>query len=271
MFYCGWWLDYTLSIEHLKMSKEDNPNPKIAAIIQARMGSSRLPGKVIKQIPPNSECTILSRLISSLKMVSGIHDIWLATTQLQADCALEEYAKSLDVRVFRGSENDVLSRFLGILELENYQSVLRFTADNPCVDVSAVEFTLKNHLETQSDYTRLNGMPVGMHVEIINSQTLIDLSKKSDLISDDKEHVTTYIKRNSGFNKNMLSILDYVRELNLELSDLQIKKLSELRMTIDHDYEYQTVSEFYKYAESKDGNHLLQLLSLWNEQANQKP
>ena len=246
-------------------------NPKIAAVIQARMGSTRLPGKVVKQIPPNTEYTILSRLISSLKMVSGIHDIWIATTELQADRELEEYGKSLDVRVFRGSENDVLSRFLGILEMDNYDSVMRFTADNPCVDVSAVEYTLRSHIDARSEYTRLNGMPIGMHVEITKTQTLIDLHNQSDLLPEDREHVTTYIKRNSRFNKNMLSIQDYVRELNLGLSDNQLVRLSELRMTIDHDYEYQAVSEFYKFAERKDGKHLIQLLSLWNDQVNQKP
>lgn len=251
------------------MSKEHNP--KIAAIIQARMSSSRLPGKVLMPMPLSSEYTILSRLISSLKMVNGIHDIWLATTQLQADQELETYAKSLGIGIFRGSENDVLSRFLGITEMGNYDSAFRFTADNPCVDVSAVEFTLRNHIEAQSDYTRLNGMPIGMHVEIINTRILIDLSKQSDLLPDDREHVTTYIKRNPRYRKNMLSIQEYVRELNLELSDKQLLKLSELRMTIDHDYEYQAVSEFYNFAERKDGKHLIQLLSLWNEQVNQKP
>lgn len=274
-------------------------NLKIAAIIQARMGSTRLPGKVLMPLPTpqksnqatkpetlqNSEIqqttdqTILGRLISSLKMVQGIQDIWLATTELPKDDVLENQAKTWGVRLFRGSENDVLSRFWGILEQNDYDCVFRFTADNPCVDIHAVEFVLKQHNPKLYDYTRLNGMPIGMHVEIINAKTLLNLKYNSQLSAEDHEHVTIFIKRHSNFAKNMLQISDYLEYLNSKsntettiispiLSLENQNRLTQLRMTIDHEYEYKMVSDFYEFAEKKNGKRLLDLIIQWQDQCN---
>ncbi len=252
---------------------------KVAAIIQARMGSSRLPGKVLLPMPmrmsepmpmnrnsdPSPETdphqqvdpqqavdqTILGKLVSALKSVQGIHEIWIATTELPADDVLDKAALALGIRVFRGSENDVLSRFWGILEHHDYDCVFRFTADNPCVDTAAVEFTLNQHNPQQFDYTRLNGMPIGMHVEIINTKTLLDLKIENQLAPEDHEHVTTFIKRNEGFRKNMLQLNDYLAHLKpLSFSVEDQQNLTQLRMTIDHEHEYLKVSSFFEFLNS---------------------
>jgi spore coat polysaccharide biosynthesis protein SpsF len=275
---------------------------KVAAIIQARMGSTRLPGKVLMPMPipvyrksdiqaktdslkksdtssENNQFqhadsqqeigqTILGRLVSSLKSVQGIHEIWIATTEQTADDVLEKAAEALGIRVFRGSENDVLSRFWGIIEHHDYDCVFRFTADNPCVDVQAVEFTLNQHNPKQFDYTRLNGMPIGMHVEIINTKTLLDLKNDNQLALEDHEHVTTFIKRNDGFRKNMLQLNDYLAYLKLQPSTGLInqpnmplsfseegqQQLTQLRMTIDHEQDYLKVSSFFEFLDSRSVN-----------------
>jgi spore coat polysaccharide biosynthesis protein SpsF len=269
---------------------------KVAAIIQARMGSTRLPGKVLMPMPmrmsdpmamtqksdpsletdqfqegdPKQEIgqTILGRLVSSLKSVQGIHEIWIATTEQTADDVLEKAAEALGIRVFRGSENDVLSRVWGIIEHHDYDCVFRFTADNPCVDVQAVEFTLNQHNPKQFDYTRLNGMPIGMHVEIINTKTLLDLKNDNQLAPEDHEHVTTFIKRDDGFRKNMLQLNDYLAYLKpqpstglinqpnmpLSFSEEGQQQLTQLRMTIDHEQDYLKVSSFFEFLDSRSVN-----------------
>ncbi len=100
---------------------------KTIGIIQARMNSSRLPGKVLK--PLTGDVTLFDFLFSRINN-SGIY-WWLATTNNQTDDLLVEKAKELGLNIFRGSEEDVLSRYLDIGRREKTDWIVRVTADNP--------------------------------------------------------------------------------------------------------------------------------------------
>ena len=107
---------------------------KIGVIIQARLGSTRLPNKVMLPMPLGSERTIISEIIERVKDVSEISNVIVATSISKVNDDLESYIDSLKVECYRGSENDVLSRFYEIVIKHNFEYVIRLTGDNPIVD-----------------------------------------------------------------------------------------------------------------------------------------
>ena len=103
----------------------------IGAIIQARMGSSRLPGKVLKNV---DGMTLLEYQISRIKKSKNINKIIVATTINNIDDEIADFCKNRDISYFRGSENDVLSRYYDCAKLNKIETIVRITADCPLID-----------------------------------------------------------------------------------------------------------------------------------------
>ncbi|MDB4593252.1 NTP transferase domain-containing protein, partial [Paracoccaceae bacterium] len=112
---------------------------KLVATIEARMNSSRLPGKVLFPVLGRP---LLSFLIERLKSVQSIDEIVIATTVNKIDEPIVELAKSLNVSFFRGSENDVMSRVIGAAESHEADSIVEITGDCPILDPDLVEQTI---------------------------------------------------------------------------------------------------------------------------------
>ena len=113
-----------------------SPN-KIVCIVQARMGSSRLPGKVLKKI---NGTPMVGHCLARLKLANSINKIILATTDLDDDLELCRYAQSIDdIFVFRGNADDVLNRYRKCAQEHNADIIVRATADNPLVDPKIVD------------------------------------------------------------------------------------------------------------------------------------
>ena len=167
---------------------------KIGVIIQARLGSTRLPNKVMLPLPVGSEKTIISEIIERVKDVSEISNVIVATSISKVNDDLESYIDSLKVECYRGSENDVLSRFYEIVIKHDFEYVIRLTGDNPIVDNILLKEFISNFISNDLDYSYSNNLPLGCNFEMMKASEIIKAYKNTEDLFD-KEHVTPYIKR----------------------------------------------------------------------------
>jgi spore coat polysaccharide biosynthesis protein SpsF len=161
-------------------------------VLQARMASTRLPGKALLPIanrPLLEHC--LRRLIAS-----GAARVVLATTTLEEDTVLCHVATRLGVAVYRGSEHDVLARMAEAAEAFDFDPVIRATGDNPAVDIEAPARALRTLHASHADYVCEDGLPYGAAVEAVTRQALMRTVSEATS-RDDREHVTTWVKRRS--------------------------------------------------------------------------
>ena len=170
---------------------------KVVAVIQARMGSARFQGKVAEQL---IDQPLLEHLIKRLQKSKLINEIVVATTNAEIDQKVVSIAQSCGVKWFRGSENNVLERIVEAAQRSKANIVVRVTSDNPLTDPFIIDNMIEKHVENKMDYTWVEGMPIGTTAETISMCTLEkELSMANDLY--DLEHVTTFIRRNSGLFK----------------------------------------------------------------------
>lgn len=172
--------------------KDKSSSPKTAAVIAARMGSSRLPGKVLLPIMGRP---VLSWLIERVKRAKTVDEIVVATTVKKKDDKIAVLARKEGVKVFRGSEMDVLGRVL--LAAKKYQGeiIVRLTGDNPLTDPVYIDKGVKLFLTGKYDYVANDNveltMPRGLDVEIFSVKSLEKVSRMTKN-PDDREHVTRY-------------------------------------------------------------------------------
>ena len=165
----------------------------VEAIVQARRGSRRLPGKVLMDLGGSS---LLRRVIDRLTGIEKISRVIVATTDLEEDDAVEKEALRCGADVFRGSRDDVLGRFLDALKVFPADYVLRVTADNPLTDRRGAERLAGLSLEGGFDYIVEKGLPVGAGVEAVSRKALEESSVTSE--PSHREHVTLFIKENTS-------------------------------------------------------------------------
>jgi spore coat polysaccharide biosynthesis protein SpsF len=168
---------------------------KIGAIVQARTSSTRLPGKVLKDLPYGSGITVLQQVMRRLKKAVKLDDIIVATTTEEIDEKIAGLAEKEDVKWFRGSRDDVLARYYLAAEENGLDVIVRITSDCPCIDSEIVDWVLEEHLAAKADYTS-NGLhrtfPLGIGVEILNLEAL----KRAHFEATEafeREHVSSYI------------------------------------------------------------------------------
>ena len=212
-------------------------NKKIAFIIQARMGSTRLPGKILMPLPFESDKCLLNWITDNLKKSGFRNTIFIATSLSSKNDPLEVFCRKNAVKCYRGSEEDVLSRFIDITTTNEFDLVVRFTGDNPFIDVDLLDKSIASHLEKQADYTTTAGLPLGMNFEIIGTKAFDGLDKKH-LSASEKEHVTLHFK-NSG---------DYKLYTFYPIKE----NLSSLRLTVDYPSDFLLVSAILSIAEKRN-------------------
>lgn len=166
---------------------------RAGVVLQARMGSTRLPGKVLERV---GRWTILEHCVR--RLIPAGHPVIVATTTASEDEAIETAARAIGAHVFRGDEADVLSRYRGAAREFALTHVVRATADNPFVDGEGVGRTLQFLERVGADHVVECGLPVGAAVEAV---TVEALDRAAALVSDpyDREHVTSFIRRDSRF------------------------------------------------------------------------
>ncbi|MDD5327085.1 MAG: glycosyltransferase family protein [Phycisphaerae bacterium] len=168
---------------------------RIGAIVQARTSSTRLPGKILMELPYGGGVTALQQVIRRLKKSKRLGDIIVATTTDEIDEKIAGLAEKEDVKWFRGSPDDVLSRYYLAAEENGLDIIVRITSDCPCTDPGIVDWVLEEHLTAKADYTS-NGLrrtfPVGIDVEILNFEALKKAHFEA-VEAFEREHVSPYI------------------------------------------------------------------------------
>jgi spore coat polysaccharide biosynthesis protein SpsF len=182
----------------------------VAIVLQARIGSTRLPGKSLAPIAGRS---LLARAVERLRARSGL-PVVLATTTLPADDLLAEEARGLGIDVVRGPA-DVLARYAVAASALGLDVVIRATADYPAVDLDAPRRTLEMLQRSAADYVVDRGLPVGATVE---AMSVAALRRAAGLASTsyDREHVTPFIRRDPRSRA-----LDLLAPLPLRRADLR--------------------------------------------------
>lgn len=177
---------------------------KIVAIIQARMGSTRLPDKVLLEI--NSK-PMLWHVINRVKKAKLVDDIIVATTRWERDDPICELALEMGVKYFRGSEEDVLSRFYWTLQENPADVIVRITSDCPMIDPKIIDMVISHFLSRNHDYVSnthdsIPSYPDGFDVEVFSYKVLKESYEKSA----EREHVTAYMinSRNNDWSSVIL-------------------------------------------------------------------
>lgn len=174
----------------------------MAAIIEARVSSSRLPGKVLMPIGSKNS---LEHICDRLSRVLEISEICIATTEHQSDDIIENWASMRDLPIYRGSENDVLSRVLGAADMLSAEIIVEITGDCPFVDPLMVDQYIEILKNNDLDYVSNNIVstyPDGFDVQVFLTEAL---RKSSGLASkrEEREHVTMHIRQNPRIFKTL--------------------------------------------------------------------
>lgn len=160
--------------------------------VQARMSSSRLPGKALVTLCGRP---VLEWVLKALlRVTAGIHAV---LTDDESAPLFQNICRAQGYELFAGSRDDVLSRFIAAAEEFSVSTVIRATADNPLVSAEGATDSLREHLSERADYTTYRRMPVGTGVEIIQADAL-EAAGAATTSAFDREHVTPYIYNHAG-------------------------------------------------------------------------
>jgi len=207
---------------------------KTAAIIQTRMGSTRLPGKVMMELCGK---TVLEHVITRVKKAAQINEIIIATTTQKKDDIIAAEATRLGVKYFRGSEDDVLSRYYYAAEQNNVDIVVRITSDCPLIDPNIIDeltlFYKKNHYDIVTNAgidPNQRTYPRGLDTEVFSFNVLENTFNNAKE-NYQREHVTPYIYEHSKKVYYYKNDTDY----------------SYHRWTLDTKEDFQLIEAIYRY------------------------
>ena len=200
---------------------------KVVAILQARMGSSRLPGKVMQDI---LGIPMLSVIIQRTSISRMIDQFIVATTELKQDEAIEKLANDHNVKCFRGAENDCLDRYYHAAKKYEADIIIRLTADNPFVDSHFIDWALMCYFDkaVSPDYVESSSsktFPIGLSVEIF-PYSLLSYVYHTDKNEQWREHVLTYVAKNS----DKFKILPLTCDENCSHFRLTVDTIEDLRL-----------------------------------------
>ena len=173
---------------------------KIGAIIQARMGSTRLSGKVMKELEGK---TVLEHVIERVKQSKMIEEIIIATTVHGRDDVIESEALRCGVKAFRGSEDDVLSRYYYAAKENEIDVIVRITSDCPLIDWKIIDKVISKFMENEYDIVTNAGLeleqrtfPRGLDLEVFSFSVLSNAFNNATE-KYQREHVSPYIYETS--------------------------------------------------------------------------
>lgn len=218
---------------------------QIAAIIQARVSSTRLPGKVLSEL---SGRPLLAFLVERLRRCTVIDRIVLATTDQPSDDELADLGETLGLAVVRGSERDVLARFAQVAELTTAPALIRITGDCPLVDPGLLAEAIKQFQAQGVDYLSNCVPPTypdGLDIEVFSRQALLQAQTEC-LDPAQREHVTPWIRVSGVFRLGLMQHIEDLSHLRWtvdEPEDLQV-----IQAVVDHfggrsDFSWQEVLE----------------------------
>jgi len=216
---------------------------KIGAIVQARMSSTRLPGKVLKELPYGSGITVLQQVTRRIERSEKLDDVIVATTIDPADDAIVQLCEKEGCRWFRGSVEDVLERYYLAAKENKIDVIVRVTSDCPCIDAEIVDEVIAEHFRSGADYTCSvleRTFPHGLDVEVIGFDALEEAHLKAK-DPFDREHVCPYI-RISNAQKYKIHNVKAPEKLHAP----------EIRITLDTEEDYILLCSIFDILYPKD-------------------
>jgi len=182
----------------------------VLAIIQARMGSTRLPGKVLLSLEGK---TVIEHVVERVKCAKLVDEVIVATSININNLPLIRVCAEKNIRVFCGSEEDVLDRFFQLAKLLVPAHIVRITADCPVIDPAIIDKIIATHFLENADYTSNTideTYPDGLDIEIFTYKSLTQAWNEASL-SSEREHVTPYIKKHPDLFllKSIVSDINY--------------------------------------------------------------
>ncbi|NWK06319.1 glycosyltransferase family protein [Marine Group I thaumarchaeote] len=200
----------------------------IGCIIQARMGSSRLPGKALMK--SDSGKPLLYYVTNQLRYCSKVKNLVIATTTNQEDDEIEKFANNNSINVFRGKEKDVLDRYFQCAKKHSFSTIVRITADCPLIDPQIVDKVIEQFFSENCDFatnTLTRTFPIGTDVEVFSFSALNKAWENAQLPSE-REHVTPYFHNKENF-----------KIINVEND----KNISNLRLTVDRIEDFELIKQ----------------------------
>ena len=210
---------------------------RIGVIVQARTTSTRLPKKILKDLPCGSGITVLEQVIRRLKKANKSDIIIIATTLDKQDDEIVKIAEKEKVPIYRGDRDDVLSRYYFAAKENNLDAVVRITSDCPVIDPDIVDDIIRKFISQKVDYatnTLEKTYPHGMDTEIFTFSSLKKTYSEAKK-SYEREHVTPYIR----LHPDIFSLL------NIEASPKFYSP--DIRVTLDTEEDYALLCTIYDY------------------------
>ena len=223
------------NISHLKKSA------KVFAIIEARMTSRRLPGKVLLQVMGKPMLELMIERLSKARTLDGII---IATTVNATDDPVVELAQQLGIRYHRGSEHDVLSRVIGAATEHDIDIIVEIPGDCPLIDPLYVDLCVNEYIKNEPDYVSSalsNSFPHGTEAQVFSTKTLQDVaSRTNDPV--DREHVSLYMYNNP-----------HIYSIQSIVASEEVAK-NEIHLTLDEQKDYELISTIFEhfYPENKE-------------------
>jgi spore coat polysaccharide biosynthesis protein SpsF len=203
--------------------------PTVTAIIQARMGSTRLPGKAMMDLAGKP---LLYHVFQRIQATAGVDCIVLATCHGAENEGIIRLAESMGIQIFIGSEENVLERFYLASQQFGGDYIMRVTGDNPFTDPGYAEQTIRTIIETGADLCYFPNLPLGTGVGMVTKNALDAAYEQSDQ-PHQWEHVTPYIK-------------EHPEQFKIHVRDIVIDNpFSGLRLTVDTPEDFEVAKKIY--------------------------
>ena len=207
--------------------------PMIVAIIQARMGSSRLSGKIMLEA---CNKPLLKHMIERIQFTETVDEIVVATSTNKHDDIIEDFCKENKILCFRGSENDVLSRYKMAADMVHADIIVRLTSDTPLLDHIILDKVVQVYTKNKYDYVS-NCLPLprtypdGMNVEVFSKKILDEIYHNAKKPSE-REHVSLYVVMQP--EKYKICRVDY------------LNNVSHYRFNLDYELDYKLIKEIFE-------------------------
>lgn len=197
---------------------------KVVAIIQARLSSSRLPAKVMLDLMGK---TVLERVVDRVKLAKLVDEIWIATSTNNEDDLIEELAKKINVKCYRGSLDNVINRYYETAKLAKADIIIRVTADNPLTEPTYIDEAVQLISSRQFDYISFENILVGSGIEAFSYLSFEDIVLKNELNEHNIEHVTSYYYQNEKlYNievKNQNFVSESIKSITIDTFEDYVK------------------------------------------------
>jgi spore coat polysaccharide biosynthesis protein SpsF len=239
---------------------------KVILILQARMGSTRLPGKSMMSL---AGVPLVGRILERLKRVRKINDIILATTEQKADDVLVGLAREYDVRYSRGSQNDLVDRFYQAAKSIKADVIVRFPGDNPVPEPKEIDRIIDYHLSSKNHFSsnivpmKGNGYPMGIGAEVFGFKVIEDVFRRN-YDANKREHIC-------------LNFFDFENQQVVEPKRYRVGTVQcpeafrrpELVLHVDTIKEYKIMNSLYEYLYPRNPEfHIIDVIQWFDNFAN---